>query len=175
MTWEADLLRNSLDLVLARKPALAGRFCEALFARYPASIPLFGSLHGHLVVDALRNVAAHLEDVPWLEQNLAWMGAHQANRGVTPDMYPWMGETLIATLRELAGAEWTSSHEAVWREAYEEVVDAMAAGCPRWQSAIAMGSGWEAPARQAPEAGAAGVPDWPCPSPPPPAGRPLQP
>jgi hemoglobin-like flavoprotein len=150
MTWEADLIRDSLDLVLAREPDLAGRFCEALFARYPASIPLLGRLHCHLLVDALRDVAAHLEDEPWLEQDLAWMGAHQADGGVTPDMYPWVAETLIAVLREVAGAGWTPAHEAVWREAYAGVVDLMAAGeapagqvsTAAWNPPVATAAGW---------------------------------
>ena len=149
MSSEADLLRDGLHLALSREPCLAERFCEALFARYPASVPLFGSLHAELLVDALRDVAEHLEDVPWLEQNLAWLGARHADHGVTPDMYPWVGETLIATLRQVAGSDWTPSDEAVWRDAYEGVTELMAAGCPGWQpplaTATATTTAWEPP------------------------------
>jgi hemoglobin-like flavoprotein len=43
-------------------------------------------------------------------------------------MYPWVAECLIATLAELAGAEWTEEMAAEWSDALTEIARLMLAG-----------------------------------------------
>jgi len=40
-------------------------------------------------------------------------------------MYPWIGEALIATLREACEDTWTPEAERAWTEAYASLVAAM--------------------------------------------------
>jgi hemoglobin-like flavoprotein len=45
--------------------------------------------------------------------------------GVTAEMYPWVGEALIATLREACGPEWSEQAEEAWVEAYDRLTRAV--------------------------------------------------
>src|SRR5262245_28343745 len=107
MALDVQLLRSSFDLALGRQPDLTHVFYEELFARHPDARPLFGradmAAQEQMLAEALVAVMEHLEDGPWLRSTLATLGAKHAGYGVTPDMYPWVGEALIATLAEVSG------------------------------------------------------------------------
>ncbi len=66
-----------------------------------------------------------------VEENLGALGARHVSYGVTDDMYPAVGECLIAALAELCGDRWTKEHEAAWAAVYGVLADLAIAGAKR--------------------------------------------
>jgi hemoglobin-like flavoprotein len=132
MALDTALLRSSFALVVERQPALTQRFYEILFERYPQARALFGRntarAQEEMLQGALVAVLDHLEDAAWLEQTLGGLGAKHVGYGVTAPMYGWVGECLLATLAEVAGAAWTPELERAWGDAYGAIVGLMLQG-----------------------------------------------
>jgi hemoglobin-like flavoprotein len=129
MALNAPLLRSSFDLVVERQPKLVHRFYEILFDRYPQSKPLFGrntpQKQEEMLTAALVAVLDHIEDAPWLVTTLGQLGAKHDEYGVTPEMYGWVGSSLLATLAEVADKDWTPELETAWTDAYGAIVGLM--------------------------------------------------
>jgi hemoglobin-like flavoprotein len=132
MSLNVSLLRSSFELVVERQPQLTHRFYEILFQRYPQAKALFGRNTGpaqeKMLTDALVAVMDHLEDAPWLTSTLKGLGAKHVGYGVTKDMYGWVGASLLATLAEIAGKDWSPALEAAWTEAYGAIAGLMQSG-----------------------------------------------
>lgn len=128
----ATILRQSLDLVASREPVITKRFYEILFDRYPQSQALFGrnatDRQQKMLQDAIVAVVDHVEDATWLEETLTAMGRKHVDYGVTPEMYGWVGTSLLATLAEIAGKEWTPEVEEAWVDAYGAISGLMLKG-----------------------------------------------
>jgi len=132
MPLNVALLRSSFEVVIERQPALTQRFYEILFERYPRAKALFvrnaPAAQEKMLADALVAVLDHLEDAPWLTSTLRGLGAKHKGYGVTEEMYGWVGASLLATLAEVAGKDWTPPLEAAWTEAYGAIAGLMQAG-----------------------------------------------
>lgn len=132
MSLNVPLLRSSFDLVVERQPQITPRFYEILFSRYPQVQPLFGRNSGgkqaEMLQEALVAVVDHLEDASWLEQTLGAMGKKHIDYGVTNEMYDFVGASLLATLAETAGSDWTPEVEEAWRTAYGAIAALMQKG-----------------------------------------------
>ena len=131
MSLNVPLLRSSFDLVIERQPELTPRFYEILFERYPQVRPLFGSASKNqpqMLQSALVAVMDKLEDASWLEQTLGAMGLKHIDYGVTDEMYGWVGASLLATIAEVAGKDWSSELESAWSDAYGAIADLMLKG-----------------------------------------------
>ncbi|MFW5876815.1 MAG: globin domain-containing protein [Myxococcota bacterium] len=134
MALQVELLRSSFDLVTQREPELVHRFYDILFTRYPSVRPMFSrrsrDKQEQMLQEALVAVLDHLEDAPWLESNLAALGAKHVDYGVTSEMYDWVGECLLAALAEAAGPDWNDALREAWTEAYQAIARMMQAGIP---------------------------------------------
>lgn len=132
MALNADLLRSSLDLVLSREENITVRFYEILFERYPEVQPLFGKnsseAQAKMLQDAIVAVVDHLEDATWLEQTLGGLGQQHADYGVTEEMFPLVGECLLASLAEAAGDAWNDEIATAWADAYGAIAGMMITG-----------------------------------------------
>lgn len=132
MSLNVPLLRSSFDLVIERQPQLTKRFYEIFFARYPQVKPMFGgssSPNQQLMLQgALAAVIEHLEDGAWLTETLRAMGRKHVDYGVRDEMYAWVGASLLATLSEVAGSDWTPELEVAWTEAYSAIAGLMQSG-----------------------------------------------
>jgi hemoglobin-like flavoprotein len=122
----SDLLRDTLELTLARDDTFPTRFYEHLFAAHPEVRPLFhrsspGALN-KMFGQKLVAIVDHVDDPAWLGRELGRLAASHTSYGVTPEMYPWVGEALIATLREACGEAWSGEAERAWSEAYDALV-----------------------------------------------------
>ena len=134
MALDITLLRESFTMVSTRSPHVLRRFYETLFERHPALWALF--THGaagqarqeKMLQDALTAVLEHIEDGEWLQRTLFGLGARHVRYGVKDEMYPWVGDSLLAALAEAAGPDWTSHLEAQWAEAYGVISAIMLAG-----------------------------------------------
>lgn len=129
MALNVDLLRTSFALVVEREPEVTHRFYDVLFRKYPAVQPLFGR-HSRpdqerMLRDMLVAVMDHLEDGPWLQSQLGALGAKHSQYGVRSEMYAWVGDSLLETLKEVAGDAWTPELAAAWTDAYGAVAELM--------------------------------------------------
>ena len=131
MALNVGLLRGSFELVATANPAFITRFYEILFERYPRTQAMFppGGLarQADMLTSALVAVLDHLEDAPWLQDTLGALGAKHVDYGVTREMYDWVGASLLATLAEVAGPQWTPELQGAWSEAYGAIVSLMLA------------------------------------------------
>jgi hemoglobin-like flavoprotein len=138
MSLDVIALRSSFELVIERAPDLTVRFYEILFSRHPQVKPLFGRNSGRaqaeMLAGAIAAVIDHLEDAPWLARTLGGLGAKHVTYGVTAEMYPMVGECLLATLAEVAGSDWTPALEKAWTDAYGAITSLMLA--PTMQSEV---------------------------------------
>ena len=132
MSLNVPLLRSSFDLVIERQPQLTPRFYEILFERYPQVRPLFGknaaTNQAQMLQSALVAVMDKLEDASWLEQTLGAMGLKHIDYGVTDEMYGWVGASLLATIAEVAGKDWSAELESAWSDAYGAISGLMLKG-----------------------------------------------
>lgn len=129
---DADVLRDSFALVVARRPDVAHRFYEVLFVRHPAAEGLFRrngrTRQERMLAEALGAVIEFADDPAWLKANLTALGAKHAGYGVADEMYDWVGASLLATFAEIAGSDWTPDVERAWTAAYEMVAVLMKRG-----------------------------------------------
>src|SRR5262245_15505062 len=120
MALNGELLRKSLDLVVERQPAITPRFYEIMFSRYPQVQPLFGrnsrENQAKMLQEAIVAVVDHVDDASWLASTLRGMGKTHVDYGVTTEMYGFVGESLLATLAEIAGEAWTPAIEGAWTD-----------------------------------------------------------
>jgi hemoglobin-like flavoprotein len=131
MALNVELLRSSFALVVEREPEVTHRFYDVLFSKYPASKPLFSrksrAEQEKMLRDMLVAIIDHLEDGPWLKAQLGALGTKHAGYGVTPEMYGWVGASLLETLASVAGPAWTPELAAAWTEAYGAIAGLMQA------------------------------------------------
>lgn len=115
---DKPLLLESLGWAAERDALVTRRFYEILFERYPQVQPLFSrnerTAQAKMLQDAIVLALDHLEDAEWLSSTLGSVGAKHLDYGVTDEMYPWVGESLVATLAEHCGDRWTADHAAAW-------------------------------------------------------------
>lgn len=132
MALNVALLRHSFELIASRQDKITPRFYEILFARYPQAQPLFGrnsrANQAEMLQQALVSVLEHLEDSAWLEQTLFAMGRKHVDYGVTNEMYAWVGDSLLRTLAEHAGDDWSDELQAAWSDAYAAIAGLMQRG-----------------------------------------------
>jgi len=130
MGLKVEMLRRSFERALELRPGVTGRFYEILFARFPRARRLFGRPSAEeqllllLAVDAVIDL---LEDAPWLSSTMRGLGGKYAGQ-VTDETYAWIGESLIATLAEALGEEWTPALRSAWAGAYGAVVGLILSG-----------------------------------------------
>ena len=93
--------------------------CSALFHR---STP---GAQNKMFAQKLTALVDHLDDPSWLGRELSTLAANHVTYGVTAEMYPWVGEALIATLREACGEAWIAEAERAWTDAYASLVTAI--------------------------------------------------
>jgi hemoglobin-like flavoprotein len=129
MTQQAKLLRDSLEIVLAADDTFPARFYERLFAAHPDVQALFRSnspgAQRKMFAQKLAAIVDHIEDPQWVARESAALAGTHTGYGVTPEMYPWVGDALIATMAEACGPEWSDATEQAWREAYAALTQAI--------------------------------------------------
>jgi hemoglobin-like flavoprotein len=131
MGLNVDLLRTSFALVVEREPEVTHRFYDVLFEKYPQVKPLFGKRsradQERMLRDMLVAIVDHVEDGSWLQNQLGALGSKHSDYGVKPEMYAWVGDSLLTTLKEVAGDDWTPDIEETWTQAYGAVAGLMQA------------------------------------------------
>jgi hemoglobin-like flavoprotein len=139
MGLNVTLLRTSFATVVEREPDLTHRFYDRLFALHPEAEPLFHrrprETQEKMLTGALVAALDHLEDAPWLAEQLGALGAKHVDYGITPEMYAWVGDALLATLADVAGPDWNDELGREWGALYGAISSRMLAGAAKAASA----------------------------------------
>lgn len=128
------LLRDTLELTLAKDDSFPRRFYETLFAAHPELRPMFHrstpGAQNKMFAQKLTAIVDHVDEPAWLDRELVTLASKHVSYGVTPEMYTWVGEALIGTLREACGDSWSAEAEAAWLAAYGALTDKILAATP---------------------------------------------
>ena len=132
MSNDIEILETSFDLIAPRGDELMDAFYGRLFATAPAVRPLFAHVdlkrQKTMLLGVLVLLRKSLRDLGPLVPKLRELGARHVGYGARPEHYPVVGEVLIASLAEIAGAAWRPEHERAWGAAFGVVAGAMIAG-----------------------------------------------
>jgi hemoglobin-like flavoprotein len=141
MTLDVKQLETSFDLLAPRGEELVEVFYRNLFETAPEVRPLFAKTdmkrQRAMLLAALVLLRNSLRDLDALVPKLQAMGARHAGYGVTPEMYPLVGQVLLASMAELAGDAWNTGLADAWAEAYGVVAAAMLDGADAAQQLAA--------------------------------------
>jgi len=117
-----NVLRETLEITLAKDDTFPQRFYENLFEAHPQLRPMFHrsspGAQNKMFAQKLTAIVDHLDDAGWIDREVVSLASKHLSYGVTDEMYAWVGEALIKTLREACAAEWTEEAETAWRAAY---------------------------------------------------------
>jgi nitric oxide dioxygenase len=129
MNTDAEILRETLELTLAADDSFPKRFYDRLFTRHPEVIPMFHrnspGAQRKMFAQKLLMIVDHVEDPAWLARELRTVAQSHVRYGVRPEMYAWVGEALIETLRDACDSDWSESAERAWRDAYAKIVESI--------------------------------------------------
>jgi methyl-accepting chemotaxis protein len=132
MNTDIHTLRRSFRRLSPQGDALAQRFYDTLFTRYPEVRPLFEGMQiedqKRKLVRALALVVRHLEEPDFLRAYLQGLGAIHLAYGVKPEQYRLVAECLIAALAATAGSTWTDDERDAWEGALALISETMIAG-----------------------------------------------
>lgn len=123
------LMESSFALLSAQGADFAERFYDELFARYPHVKGLFAQTdmrrqQGHLMA-ALVMVIENLRNPDGLEQRLADLGQRHLAYGVLPSHYYALCSTLLDSIRDSLGKEWTPEIHGAWSDGLEAIARVM--------------------------------------------------
>lgn len=124
-----SILQQTLERTLANDDTFPTKFYQRLFAAHPELRALFTrstpGAQNKMFAQKLTAIVDHLDDATWMKRELGTLAANHVGYGVTPEMYPWVGEALLGTLAEACGDAWTAEAERAWRDAYSSLVTAI--------------------------------------------------
>lgn len=125
------LVQASFTAVLPQLDALVASFYQRLFALQPELEQHFRgepAVHRQQFSAMLMVLVEELHASGKIDPLLERLGQRHRSYGALPRHYPMVGETLIATLREAHGADFSPALETAWRAAYDRLASVMLAG-----------------------------------------------
>lgn len=127
---EIKLVRDSFAKVLPIKDQAAALFYGRLFEVAPQVKPLFKAdlaAQGSKLMAALAMVVAGLDKLDKILPQVKEMARRHTTYGVEDKHYSIVGESLLWTLEQGLGADFTAEVEAAWAKAYGTLAGAMIA------------------------------------------------
>ncbi len=122
---ELAIVRDTLAAVVPRLEPLVERIYDLLFTRHPAVKGLFQrnrpELQVVMLAETLTSIIDHYEDTPWLDETLSRLGRGHVHYGVTDEMFGWLGEALLDSLREELGEQWSADVAGAWEHAFQSI------------------------------------------------------
>jgi len=132
MHLEIDALETSFDLIAPRGDELMDTFYARLFATAPAVEPLFAGTdlprQKAILLGTLVLLRKSLRQLDRIVPKLRELGARHVAYGAAPEHYPVVGQVLLASMAEVAGAAWRPEYERAWASAVAVVAGAMLDG-----------------------------------------------
>lgn len=126
---ETELLEESFAALAPQGDALAARFYERLFEKYPVVIPLFSGVstgeQQKKLLASLVLLVQNLHKPDVLSEYLKGLGARHINYGVTAEHYPLVAENLLSVMEEFAGDLWVPAVAQAWGNTLNTVATIM--------------------------------------------------
>ncbi|WP_119728286.1 globin family protein [Thermomonospora amylolytica] len=121
-------LRDNFALVGAHGEDVAAYFYADLFERDPALRPMFPASmtkQHQMLLAALSTIMDFLDDTDRLVPYLQDLGRRHRDYGISPEHFPTVGASLLATLAYFSADAWNEDLERDWTAAYGVVADVM--------------------------------------------------
>ena len=132
MPLNLEALETSFDLVAPRGEELIDLFYAKLFAAAPAVRPLFAHTdlrrQKAMLLATLVLLRKSLRDLDAMLPKLRALGARHVAYGAEPEHYPVVGQVLIESMADVAGAAWQPEYSTAWAAAFDVVAGAMLDG-----------------------------------------------
>jgi len=129
---EADILRDSFELLAPQAEQVVSRFYDELFLRFPAVKPMFANTskakQSKMLLASIKLVIANLDNPGKLVPALQEMGKRHKGYGAVPEHYGAVAETLLDVMKEFAGKAWTKKVHQAWSDALNLVAETMLGG-----------------------------------------------
>ena len=141
---DVQRMRKSFDKVASFGDEVPLFFYSHLFLSHPetrAMFPVSMMQQRDRLFRALGHIVAKVDDLDTLVPFLQQLGRDHRKFGTLSAHYPAVGASLLATLKEYAGDDWTPELAADWTAAYGVVADVMSAAAdeaedePSWWDA----------------------------------------
>ncbi len=130
-SFDAALVRDSYKKVLEREHHLARLFYEKLFAKHPelqsffSATPAVRAHQEKMFAMMLVAIMDRIDDSPWIDQEMAQLGAKHRRFQLTDANYHDFGVAFLETIAHVAGADFTHDVERAWRGAWDMLTAAM--------------------------------------------------
>jgi hemoglobin-like flavoprotein len=132
MHLDVETLETTFDLVAPHGDELMEVFYARLFAAAPSVKPLFAGSdlrrQKAMLLSTLVLLRKSLRNLDAAVPALRALGARHVAYGAEPRHYVVVGQTLIASLAEIAGDAWRPEHELAWAAALAVIADVMLSG-----------------------------------------------
>jgi hemoglobin-like flavoprotein len=140
MDLNIKLIQDSFELVKPRAEEFANLFYSNLFRDFPESQSLFHASNmdkqKRLLVASLVQVVHNLENPEFLGEYLGRMGERHHAYGTLDEHFEWIGHTLLKTLKEMLGPEWTRELNYQWAMAFDLIAALMQDGLNRARTKV---------------------------------------
>jgi NAD(P)H-flavin reductase/hemoglobin-like flavoprotein len=143
---DVQRMRKSFDKVGSFGDEVPLFFYSHLFLSHPdtrAMFPVSMMQQRDRLFRALGHVVAKVDDLDVLVPFLQQLGRDHRKFGTLAEHYPAVGASLLATLEQFAGDDWTPELAEDWAEAYGVVADVMIAAAqeaesepPHWEAVV---------------------------------------
>jgi methyl-accepting chemotaxis protein len=128
---QVELVEESFDMLVPQGEELVARFYQRLLMNQEVE-PLFRHVdmkrQQQMLLNALLLVRGSLREPEKLVPVLQALGAKHVSYGAKPEFYPIVGTTLVATMQEVAGANWKPEYTTAWVDAFQVIQDTMLSG-----------------------------------------------
>lgn len=125
---QVSLVKDSWSRLAGDPEGVAALFYAKLFAKAPAVRSLFPDSmveQGRKLTSMLATAVKNLDKLDEIRPAIEACGKRHIAYGALPEHYPVVGETLLETLAEGLGPEFTSDVEAAWSEVYQALSSVM--------------------------------------------------
>ena len=124
---ERMLVQDSFNKVMANSDNAADLFYGYLFEIAPELEPLFANANmgeqGSKLMNMIAAVVGSLNDFHRVLPALKEMGERHVGYGVKKEHYPLLGESLLWTLEQSLGDEFSPAAKEAWANVYNIIVD----------------------------------------------------
>lgn len=135
---EIQLVQTSFEKVAPIAETAAGLFYGRLFEVAPSVRPLFrGDMksQGNMLMQTLGMAVRNLHQPERIVSAVQALGRRHVGYGAQPAHYPVVGQTLLWTLEQGLGTDFTPEVAAAWGKAYTLLADIMIEAAAEQQAA----------------------------------------
>lgn len=126
MKLDAEAITASLELASERAGDLTPHVYARLFAAHPEMEAQFvrdtnGLVKGEMLARVFEMVLDFIDRGAYAAHMVQCEVVTHEGYGVPPDVFPLFFDTVVETLRDAAGPDWTPAMEAAWTEALTQL------------------------------------------------------